>query len=394
MTTPHPSPGRRLVLGLAGALPALAALGACTPGTGPGGGTRTSPGPAAPAACHEGATVPRRTITPTQEPAGSEIMIDESVLTPSGIAVSPDGTLVAANAGAGRARLGLSATAGTVLWSTADGTVAARLDNVLSGAIAWHPDGSLLAIGGPEHIELTAPDGEVLWTLTGHGPARKDHSHHSIHDLAFSEDGSMLASLSPDGTVRLWSGIGTSCAPGEVLDVHTLRALSLSLSPDGTTLAVCGTEAPVELWDIASAERRAVVEGTEFAPRAVAYAADGTLLIGTGVPAVHTVDSPEEARLYTLRPGGEPEPAPTPLGLDAGVIAVSSSGDRVAVVGTHDIRVMIWDRSTGERQDLRRTAGSPGPLAWSPEADVLYGASPVEGLVAWDGTDWTVFELP
>src|SRR5699024_1066484 len=191
------SRGRRRVLGLLGALPALAALGACTPWGGGSGGDLTA------SACAEGATVPRPSTSWGEDSGDREIVVDDSVLSREAIAVSPDGALVAANTGIGLKRKGEAETAGTTLWNTTDG--------------------SLLALGGPERIEITAVEGEVLWTLTGHTPPREGGRGRGVQDLAFSADGSTLVSLGADGTVRLWTGLGAACSPGEILDVRDLE---------------------------------------------------------------------------------------------------------------------------------------------------------------------------
>src|SRR5699024_2301040 len=153
-------------------------------------------------------------------------------------AVSPDGALVAANTGIGLKRKGEAETAGTTLWNTTDGSLATRFDKVLAGAITWLPDGSLLALGGPEHIEITTVEGEVLWTLTGHTPPREGARGRGVQELAFSADGSTLISLGADGTVRLWTGLGAASSPGEILHVRALRPLALRVQPDGARTAV------------------------------------------------------------------------------------------------------------------------------------------------------------
>src|SRR5699024_6883789 len=99
------SRGRRRVLGLLGALPALTA-----------------------SACAEGATVPRPSTSWGEDSGDREIVVDDSVLSREAIAVSPDGALVAANTGIGLKRKGEAETAGTTLWNTTDGSLATRFD--------------------------------------------------------------------------------------------------------------------------------------------------------------------------------------------------------------------------------------------------------------------------
>ncbi len=386
-------PDRRRVLGLAGLGSALALLGACgREEEGPGMDGTTTPEAGA---CQEGATARQRSSGASDGGGAAKTAIDPSVVAHGALALSPDGTQLAAAAGLGAARSGTTSTAGTALWSTADGTVSARFDNALTGALAWHPDGTLLAVGGAEHIELTTPEGEVRWTLTGHGEPLQDSGRHLIQDLVFSADGELLVSLGADGTVRLWTGIGEAgCTPGQVLDTTAVRPLSIALSPDGRTLAVCGTAGAPQLWDVETSTLSSEVEGVEFAPRAVAYAADSTLLIGSGIPETSTTSSPERARLYALGADGTLEEGPVPEGLDVSSIAADPEGTRIAVTGRNERRVMIWDRGTGDREDLPDAPGGLDRLAWAPDGTTLHGLSPMHGVVSFDGTAWTTFDLP
>ncbi|HZR20420.1 MAG TPA: serine/threonine-protein kinase [Verrucomicrobiae bacterium] len=107
-------------------------------------------------------------------------------------------------------------------------------------SLDWQPDGSRLAEGGDEpliHI-LDVPSGKEVAVLEGHLG--------DVTDLRFSPDGTLLASDSWDGTLRLWD-----CAT--LKNLITVRAgpERIDFSPDGRRLAVYSwSESRVDLFEI------------------------------------------------------------------------------------------------------------------------------------------------
>jgi WD40 repeat protein len=67
------------------------------------------------------------------------------------------------------------------------------------GAVAFSPDGTLLAVGNSAgEVRLyDAANGALLATLTGHTD--------SVTGAAFAPDGRALLTSSIDGTVRVWA---------------------------------------------------------------------------------------------------------------------------------------------------------------------------------------------
>jgi RNA polymerase sigma factor (sigma-70 family) len=245
----------------------------------------------------------------------------------SWLTFSPDGKTLAS--GSGNSHHFPATSAETALWDVGTGKVVATLNPPPRGVVlaaTFSPDGKTLATGGSE-------DGTVrLWdTSTWEQKAVLPGNPESVGSVAFSKDGKTLAAAGTGDTVRLWD-VGTrkeraalkdpahevwavwsvafspdgktlatavqgaeprgqqSGLGWKVWDVETGRLVafndrreggveSVAYSPDGKTLAV-GGQGPLELWDVASGQRRAVLRWHTRDVR-VAFSPDGKTLATT-----------------------------------------------------------------------------------------------------------------
>src|SRR5262249_27205869 len=111
-------------------------------------------------------------------------------------------------------------------------------------AVAFSPDGTRLATGGWDKTLR-------IWDLAGGAPPLTAEGHDSfVTCLAFSPDGRRLASSSEGHKVQVMDTV-----TGRVVSTlrgHALGVVGLAYSPDGRSLATASEDKSVKLWDMAT----------------------------------------------------------------------------------------------------------------------------------------------
>jgi eukaryotic-like serine/threonine-protein kinase len=161
--------------------------------------------------------------------------------------------------------------------------------------LAFSPDGRLLASTTPEfHV--------YLWDVKTRRPIKPLTGHTSeIFCVAFGGDGRRLATASLDRTVRVWDVEKGHCQA--ILRGHTDDVFAAAFHPGGTLLATAGRDRSVWLWDLARGEEVVRLPGHTSYVWSLAFSPDGaTLASGSGDSTVRLWDtSPLAARFRSRR---------------------------------------------------------------------------------------------
>jgi len=211
------------------------------------------------------------------------------------------------------------------------------LTSVMAGAkimvSAVNPKGNLLATAAGTNVHLwDAKTGDLIRTV---GDESNRHSD-DVYALAFSPDGTTLASGSDDNRVILWS-VATGAQKTALLG-HTHWVRGLAFSPNGRQLASASYDQTVSIWNTADGRLLHTLTGHTQSVRAVAFRSDGKMLATGGFePAIRLWDPTTGKALQTLDPQTAGEVT---------ALAFQPKGNLLASAGSGNT-VNLWNTSTG-----------------------------------------------
>ena len=165
-----------------------------------------------------------------------------------------------------------------------DGTISPSAEWVNN--LSFSPDGRTLAsasaLGTIWLWDLSRR--QLLTTLTTHEAGAPELPVIFLHkiSLAFSLDGTRLASGSEDGSVML-TEVSTNPNPLIFTGHHTWRVETLAFSPNGKHLVSSSKDNSIRLWDVETGTEFAVLRGHVGKVDALAFSADGLTFISGSI---------------------------------------------------------------------------------------------------------------
>lgn len=301
-----------------------------------------------------------------------------------GLALSPDGARITAHRVARDIRF--VASGGIVVWDAADGTISHQINHEYGSDIVWLPDNEHMIVAHPRYASMLSLDGEVRAHLLGHdlmsGVAR-------MPSVAISPDGSRVATLGTDDTVRLFTLDGETCGEGGTLHLGGgYYARAIHWSSDGTKLLVVAAstdprgaqDSIPQWWDVVDRKLLGSVRGFKGHIFAIALLEDDTVLGLAEKPSAVQVIAPDGA----VSTGPQLDTA-------SAEDLIAGPDGKVLITERHDT-LLLWNRATDSIEELPRQETQQ--WCFSPDGTTLYGLSVTEGVMAWDGSQWQPFEMP
>lgn len=294
------------------------------------------------------------------------------------VAWEPGGNRIASAGGDGLVRIWEADTAHTLLtyrghpWVIKNFNMAPTIYTV-----AWSPEGLRLASAGvgTDVRVWDAATGQDIVTYTGHSGWLPD-----VFAIAWSPDGKRIASacsaIGTDKTIHIWNAI----KGGKILqyDSHygllpNFSVLALAWSPDGTRIASTCGDKTLRIWSATDGRHISAIKGLSDGVSDIAWSPDGRCL--ALAKSDHTAQILDTITGKIVLYKGHQE--------SVRAIAWSPDGTRLATA-SNDTTVQIWDAANGRHiYTYAEHTHWTTSVAWSPDGTHIASGSNDKTVQIW-----------
>ncbi|WP_433265465.1 trypsin-like peptidase domain-containing protein [Actinosynnema sp. CS-041913] len=218
---------------------------------------------------------------------------------------------------------------------------------------------------------------EVVDTASGMPAVRWPTEQGSIDDLAFSPDGTLLATTGSGSEVKVWDA--TTGAEVTMLTTR-LGASATTFSPDGKRIAVVVEDGSAFLHDVATGSRVGVLSTEWRGVGSVSFTSDGSSLVTACEDLI---------RVWDVRTGTATVRARI-TGRDVRQVKVSPDGTR-AVTTTSSGDATIWPLD-GNHEGIRLDGHRVQAVAFSPDSRRIATWSEHHSLRTWNSHDGSLLD--
>ena len=246
-------------------------------------------------------------------------------------------------------------------------------------AVAWSPDGTYMASGSKDHTVH-------VWYSDSGSDAYSAYGKHTdaVNTVAWSPSTNsaggqnllIIASGSNDNTVQVWQ-VANESSPF-VYSSHSAMVNSVAWSPDGTRIASGSADHTVQVWNAVDGSNTYTYPGHSDGVKAVVWSPDGTHIasgsVDTSVQVWNAIDG-SNAFIYK----GHTDVV--------NAVAWSPDGSKVAS-GSNDKTVQVWNSTTDTQIiSYQGHTDAVNAVAWSPAGSTIASASNDGTVHIWNASD-------